>query len=70
MMRLVNEYEPHTGSLAIGDDANDVAMITTADVSIGVSGLEGMEAMFNIMLLQLLLTLLLLLLNFTKYINK
>jgi len=31
-------------SLAIGDGANDVAMIQMADVGIGISGQEGMQA--------------------------
>ncbi len=28
-------------TLAIGDGANDVNMITSADVGVGISGLEG-----------------------------
>ncbi|KAK2717920.1 hypothetical protein QYM36_006646 [Artemia franciscana] len=31
-------------TLAIGDGANDVSMIQTADVGVGISGLEGMQA--------------------------
>lgn len=31
-------------TLAIGDGANDVSMIQTADVGIGISGQEGMQA--------------------------
>lgn len=31
-------------TLAIGDGANDVSMIQTADVGIGVSGWEGTQA--------------------------
>ncbi|XP_076117823.1 phospholipid-transporting ATPase VD-like isoform X3 [Mytilus galloprovincialis] len=31
-------------SLAIGDGANDVSMIQTADVGVGISGQEGMQA--------------------------
>lgn len=31
-------------TLAIGDGGNDVSMIQTADVGIGISGLEGMQA--------------------------
>ena len=31
-------------TLAIGDGANDVSMIQTADVGIGISGMEGMQA--------------------------
>jgi phospholipid-translocating ATPase len=36
------ELGVHT--LAIGDGANDVSMIQTADVGIGISGMEGMQA--------------------------
>lgn len=36
--------EPHTRTLAIGDGANDVAMIQEAGVGIGVRGLEGTQA--------------------------
>ena len=31
-------------TLAIGDGANDVSMIQTADVGVGISGMEGMQA--------------------------
>ena len=31
-------------TLAIGDGANDVSMIQTADVGVGISGQEGMQA--------------------------
>lgn len=31
-------------TLAIGDGANDVSMIQTADIGIGISGQEGMQA--------------------------
>jgi len=43
MVELVRE---HTGaiSLAIGDGANDVAMIQKADVGVGISGNEGLQA--------------------------
>ncbi len=36
------ELKMHT--LAIGDGANDVSMIQTADVGVGISGQEGMQA--------------------------
>jgi len=45
LVKLVKESvrrKPMT--LAIGDGANDVAMIQTADVGIGISGREGMQA--------------------------
>ena len=43
MVELVQE---NTGSisLAIGDGANDVAMIQKADVGVGISGNEGLQA--------------------------
>ncbi|KFM78973.1 putative phospholipid-transporting ATPase VA, partial [Stegodyphus mimosarum] len=34
----------HVLTLAIGDGANDVSMIQTADVGVGISGKEGMQA--------------------------
>ena len=34
----------HQISLAIGDGANDVAMIQKADVGVGISGNEGLQA--------------------------
>jgi phospholipid-translocating ATPase len=43
LVRIVKEeLKMHT--LAIGDGANDVSMIQTADVGIGISGMEGMQA--------------------------
>jgi phospholipid-transporting ATPase len=30
--------------LAVGDGANDVNMISSADVGVGISGLEGQQA--------------------------
>ena len=42
-MRIVKEQlGQHT--LAIGDGANDVSMIQTADIGVGISGQEGMQA--------------------------
>jgi len=32
---------PKSNTLAIGDGANDVNMITAAHVGVGISGLEG-----------------------------
>lgn len=40
-MRMVREREPKKATLAIGDGANDVNMITEAHIGIGISGLEG-----------------------------
>lgn len=42
-MKVVKE-ELKMRTLAIGDGANDVSMIQTADVGIGISGQEGMQA--------------------------
>jgi P-type E1-E2 ATPase len=35
---------PTCTTLSIGDGANDVNMITTAHVGVGISGLEGQQA--------------------------
>jgi len=43
LVRIVKEVlKMHT--LAIGDGANDVSMIQTADIGVGISGQEGMQA--------------------------
>ena len=44
MVMLVRDAYPQAKTLAIGDGANDVNMITAAHVGIGISGLEGMQA--------------------------
>ena len=38
---MVRASQPTKTTLAIGDGANDVNMITAAHVGIGISGLEG-----------------------------
>jgi phospholipid-transporting ATPase len=38
---MVRERMPQISTLAIGDGANDVSMITAAHIGIGISGLEG-----------------------------
>ena len=38
---MVKDKNPTKTTLAIGDGANDVNMITAAHVGIGISGLEG-----------------------------
>lgn len=38
---MVRASKPNKTTLAIGDGANDVNMITAAHVGIGISGLEG-----------------------------
>ncbi len=37
----MKEKYPEKTSLSIGDGANDVNMITTAHVGVGISGVEG-----------------------------
>ena len=43
IVRIVKE-ELGQHTLAVGDGANDVSMIQTADVGVGISGMEGMQA--------------------------
>jgi len=40
----VRNWNKHASTLAIGDGANDVNMITAAHVGIGIKGLEGQQA--------------------------
>jgi phospholipid-transporting ATPase len=44
MVNLIKERQENTTTLAIGDGANDVNMITTAHIGIGIVGVEGMQA--------------------------
>ena len=44
VVRLVISYRNGVTTLAIGDGANDVNMITSAHIGIGISGLEGQQA--------------------------
>ena len=41
IVAVVRKKYPKKTTLAIGDGANDVSMITTANVGIGIAGLEG-----------------------------
>ena len=41
---LVKARFPEKTMLAIGDGANDVAMIMGADIGVGIAGREGMQA--------------------------
>lgn len=41
---MVKDKMPNKSTLAIGDGANDVSMITAAHIGIGISGLEGQQA--------------------------
>ena len=43
-MLFVKECNPGKTTLAIGDGANDVNMITSADIGIGIMGKEGQQA--------------------------
>ena len=38
---MIKNRHPKKTTLAIGDGANDVNMITAAHIGIGISGLEG-----------------------------
>mmetsp|Transcript_10350 Transcript_10350/g.10223 ORF Transcript_10350/g.10223 Transcript_10350/m.10223 type:complete len:85 (-) Transcript_10350:622-876(-) len=44
IVQLVKDQYPQKTTLSIGDGANDVNMITTADIGVGISGLEGQQA--------------------------
>ena len=41
VVRMMRDREPLKSTLAIGDGANDVNMITEANIGIGITGLEG-----------------------------
>ena len=41
---MMRDKHPFKTSLAIGDGANDVNMITAAHIGIGIAGLEGTQA--------------------------
>jgi P-type E1-E2 ATPase len=41
---MIRTHDPKVRTLAIGDGANDVSMITAAHVGIGIQGLEGKQA--------------------------
>ena len=44
MVQLVKNHQPNITTLAIGDGANDVNMITAANIGIGIIGVEGRQA--------------------------
>lgn len=44
IVQLVRREKPKVTTLAIGDGANDVNMITAAHVGIGIKGVEGQAA--------------------------
>jgi len=44
IVMMMRERNPDKTTLAIGDGANDVNMITAAHIGVGISGLEGQQA--------------------------
>ena len=44
IIKMVKRQNPGKTTLAIGDGANDVAMITEAHIGVGIAGHEGMQA--------------------------
>ncbi|KFW90488.1 putative phospholipid-transporting ATPase ID, partial [Phalacrocorax carbo] len=46
VVELVKKYKKAV-TLAIGDGANDVSMIKTAHIGVGISGQEGMQAVLS-----------------------
>lgn len=44
VVKLIKIKNPNITTLAVGDGANDVNMITSADIGIGILGKEGMQA--------------------------
>ena len=44
VVRMIREHHPTKATLAIGDGANDVSMITEANIGVGIQGNEGNQA--------------------------
>ncbi|OBA19315.1 phospholipid-translocating P-type ATPase [Metschnikowia bicuspidata var. bicuspidata NRRL YB-4993] len=44
MVNCVRKVRPKNVTLAIGDGANDIAMIQSADIGVGITGKEGLQA--------------------------
>jgi len=44
IVQVIRDAFPDKTTLSIGDGANDVNMITTAHVGVGIAGLEGQQA--------------------------
>ena len=44
IVNIVKDYSPDIITLAIGDGANDVNMITCAHIGVGIRGVEGRQA--------------------------
>ena len=47
LLELIKSGSPGTCCLAIGDGANDVAMIKAGQIGVGIIGKEGMQAVNN-----------------------
>jgi phospholipid-transporting ATPase len=41
VVKMVRRMEPNATTLAVGDGANDVNMIISAHIGIGIKGVEG-----------------------------
>ncbi|ODQ80800.1 hypothetical protein BABINDRAFT_166381 [Babjeviella inositovora NRRL Y-12698] len=44
MVSAVRTLKPESVTLAVGDGANDIAMIQSADIGVGITGKEGLQA--------------------------
>ncbi len=44
VVHLIRDYDKSATTLSIGDGANDVNMISSAHIGIGILGLEGAQA--------------------------
>lgn len=44
LVNLIRKKFPKKVCLAVGDGANDVSMINTANIGVGIRGLEGQQA--------------------------
>ena len=44
LTKMMKSYNPDKVIMAVGDGANDVSMITQANVGIGIRGMEGSQA--------------------------
>jgi phospholipid-transporting ATPase len=44
IVQIIRNYNENDTTLAIGDGANDVNMISSAHIGVGIKGLEGQQA--------------------------
>lgn len=44
MVTAIRNLKKDCVTLAIGDGANDIAMIQSADIGVGITGKEGLQA--------------------------